>query len=371
VALAAQQALIVGAVNHDDVPVAGVNVIALLWPNSVTLGALAKGDSVPTIALPTVRADLSGRFSIRLDPASIPAAYRDVHGHTQVELQMTAGDHQVAWDFSATRRGTSWVSARPIGNGRQAAPTVETAVFDLGRSPRVTELAGRAAAQFASGGTAALRPVAAVGDVPDQSTSRISSRTALSNTPAVCVYVAGDYLYNRAEPFMHVYPGQHAPAKVTQSYGVDHSLGIAIGPGSWSGGSAGGTVTLSLTASGSRNLTSNSTVFNSINFRDYVNVCGWTHRQAISVYAILQRIDPAAEPAFLSCAEYSSGVYTKSRGVNITFRSEVNVGAVSVDAQSGWTSSSEVAWTVNSRSWLCGSSPSGWASAPEAEANSA
>jgi hypothetical protein len=124
-------------------------------------------------------------------------------------------------------------------------------------------------------------------------------------------------------------------------------IGIAVGAnGSWSGGAAGGTRTVSLAASGTMKAPGNSTFFNAINFNDYINVCGWTHRQVISVYAILSRVDSAAEPNFLGCTTYNSGRYVKSRGVNITYKSEVNVGPVSVNAQSGYNNDTELTWTV-------------------------
>jgi hypothetical protein len=85
------------------------------------------------------------------------------------------------------------------------------------------------------------------------------------------------------------------------------------------------------------------------------------------------RIDAAAEPNFTACSYYGPGyTVTKFRGTNITYASDVNVVVANVDAQSGWTTSTEVVWkTGGTRNGICGSGLEGWVTSPEAEANSA
>lgn len=355
------QAVAFGAVVRDGKPVGGATVHALVWPNTDALAALANGAPVPTQELPVAKTDASGRFVVNLASSNVGALYRDAKGRSQVELQVSDGTGRVSWSFTATPTMTGWTSVAQQDAGGSAPASV---VIDLGAASSVSQLSDTASSALANGATSAKSATTS------SSTEATIVVPDVPRPPGPCVYVAGSYLYNRAEPFMHVYPGKNSPATVLQSFGVDHSVGIAVGYSTgWAGGSAGGTATISLEASGSKTLTYNATAFNALNFRDYRNVCGWTNRQAISVYAVLQRIDTAAEPDFRYCASAPGTLYTKTRGTNVTFRAQVNVGPVSVDAHSGWNSSSSVTWHVNGPTQLCGSSQLGWASASEAEAN--
>jgi hypothetical protein len=359
--IALSQAVAFGAVVRDGKPASGATVQALIWPRTEALAALADGAPVPTKPLPPAKTDSSGRFLVNLDGSSLPASYRDAKGRSQVELQVSDGTGRVSWSFTATPSMSGWTSVAQQDAGTSAP---ESVVVDLGAASSVCQLAPNATEALASGTMSAKSATAS------STTDATIVVPDVPRPPGPCVYVAAGYLYNRAEPFMHVYPGRNSPATVLQSLGVDHSLGIAVGSSTgWVGGSAGGTATISLQASGSKTLTYNATAFNALNFRDYRNVCGWTHRQATSVYAVLQRIDTAAEPDFRYCSNAPGTTYTKARGTNVTFRAEVNVGPVSVDAHSGWNSSSSVTWHVTGPTQLCGSSTLGWASASEAEAN--
>lgn len=364
--------LVVGAVLRDGQPVGGARVVAQIWPNTDRLVALKSGDRVPSMTLPAVTSDASGRFRVDLDPSLVAGGFRDREGRAQVELLISDGTNQVSWSYTAAPTATGWTSTSAK---LAASDQTETALFDLGARANVSELTGEDAASFAAtssnrsdlAGRGQVSHVALMPKAP----SVLPGGADVPSPTGPCFYVARGWLYNRAEPFMHVYPGSKASATVEQSFGVSHTLGVAVQSGTtWTGGASGGSKTISLQARGSKLLTSNSTAFNTLNFRDYQNMCGWWHRQAETVNTILMRIDPAAEPNFTYCGFSSNGEYTKYRGINITFTNQVNVGPVSVNAQSGWTSSSSVTWHVRGYTGICGSNAQGWGSAPEAEANS-
>jgi hypothetical protein len=360
-AISLNQAVVSGAVLRDGKPVSGATIQTLVWPNTDTLTALADGAPVPTRQLPASKTDGTGRFVVTLADGNLPASYLDAKGRSQIELQVSDGGGRVVWSFTARPKASGWTS---VGQQNAGSSAAESVAIDVGATPTVTVLSDSGADGLANGSMSAKDAVA-IG-TPEATTVLPD----VPNPPA-CQYYGSTWLYNRVEPFAHVYPGSKAPATIYQSYNVDHTVGIALtGAHGWLGGSAGGSRTISLGASGARTLTYNATAFNSLNFRDYKNSCGWTIRQAMSVYAILSRIDAASEPDFTYCGFATSGDYVKHKGNNITFRNDVNVGPVSVDAQSGWSEETDIKWHVTSFTGICGPTAIGWVEGPEAEANS-
>lgn len=371
--------VVVGAVLNNGMPIAGATVLAYVWPNDKTAEA-STSRILQTKALTPVRTDVSGKFAITLNLSSLSTSYLDVKGRPNVELQVVGGSRMADWSFTAQPAAGGRFDAHAADGETNAAP--ETVLFDLGKST-ATELVGTSGVTFRSADSAAkatsgVTNHVATRAVPSALRAQVNAVFSASgngsspNSPAPACYYASPHRSetNRQEPFSHVYPGRTAPATIHQVYGVDHSIGIAYADGnSWTGGADGGTKTISLEAYGTKTLTGNSTAFNSLNFDDYVNICGWTLREASSVYAILSRIDAAAEPNFTYCTTYTSGTYGKIKGVNITYTNDTNVGAVSVNSQSGYNSSTELSWQINGKSQLCGSND-GWANAREAEANS-
>jgi hypothetical protein len=376
--LGAVSNVVVGGVLSNGAPIAGATVLAFVWPNDKTAEA-STAKILQTKALTPVRTDVSGKFAISLNLSSLSASYLDAKGRPNIELQVVGGSRMADWSFTVQPAAGGRFTAHAADGETSAGP--ETVLFDLGKST-ATELVGATATTFRSAdsavkATSGVTNHVATRAVPTALRSQVGALSANGtasspSVPAPACYYASPHRSetNRAEPFSHVYPGRTAPATIHQVYGVDHSIGIAYADGnSWTGGADGGTKTISLEAYGTKTLTGNSTAFNSLNFDDYVNICGWTLREASSVYAILSRIDAAAEPNFTYCTTYTSGTYGKIKGVNITYTNDTNVGPVSVNSQSGYNSSTELSWQINGKSQICGSND-GWANSREAEANS-
>jgi hypothetical protein len=352
-ATAAAPAIITGHVAVNGAALAGAKVLPDVWPNQATIDAMNGVGTLATRQLSTVVTDASGNFAVGLDPTSLAAKYLDDKGRPNIELQVVGNGKRTVWAFTAAKATSGWSVPSKVTSGDLSSSPASVS-FDLGSSSSVATTADGA-------------------DSDRIVTSNESSLETKSGSALACYWSAPHRSEtNRAEPFMHVYPGKTAAATVTQNYGVDHAVGIAFADGSsWAGGAAGGTHTISLAASGSKRLLANSTAFNALNFEDFVSPCGWTQRVAYQVYSILGRIDAAAEPNFTNCTPYGPG-YTliKSAGTNVTYHSQVNVGPVSVNAQSGYNSDSSVMWkTGGTLNGICGSN-NGWASAAEAEANS-
>jgi hypothetical protein len=364
--------LVSGTVVNGTAPLAGAKITPVVWPNSDVTSALADGADVPVMTLPAVTSTSTGNFMVNLDPSTLSSTYLDSKGRPQIELMIVGNGKYVTWDFTAVRSHSGWATTKSTQASDGGAGTAETLVADLGSKPTITEVDGDNAISLSSGKMSPA-DAQAVGDV-----SYTGSMPASAAGDAACVRQARSWLYDRQEPFAHVYPGRTAAEWIVQNFGTDHTLGIAISynGGAWGGGSAGGSKTISLSASGSVRLTANSTAFNSLNFRQYYETCGTGYTlkwEVDSVHGILTRIDAAAEPNFTVCDFYGPGfTVTKYRGTNVTYRSEVNVAVANVNAQSGWNSSTEVYWkTGGTRNGICGSTSLGWASSPEAEANSA
>ncbi|WP_405088110.1 hypothetical protein [Microbispora sp. NBC_01389] len=205
-------------------------------------------------------------------------------------------------------------------------------------------------------------------DVYNQAAAQFGMMTAASTRG--CVTEARGWHYGVQERFMEAHGWSGAKAKVTQSYGVDHQLGVGFKNtgGQWSGG---GSLKVDLLAHAERDGLISVWVYNKINYRDYTRVCtfltrveGPTERRPYSVHSLLTKFTKAKPVIFRDtnkCDTYSGGTLSKTTGKNATVNGGVDLGVVHVSAQSGWNSSSSVSWTIHKKTRICGNSPLGWA----------
>jgi hypothetical protein len=366
--------LVSGTVVNGTAPVVGAVITPRVWPDDDALAAIPQGGNVPLLDLPSVKSGSNGNFQVNLDPSTLPAKYLDSKGRPDIQLEINNAGRQITWRFTADRSSAGWTSTKNATDASVdgSTPPNETLVANFGSQAKVTEVDGDTANSFSAGKMSPSQAESA-GDTAETSNAVDTMAAPLGGA---CGVMKKSLYTNRQEPFTHIYPGGQAPVVTLQRYGVDHTLGIAISiqGGAWGGGSAGGSKTIALTASGSHTDTHNLTAFISLNFREYLEQCSsgsyeqW--RQAESVYGILTRYDAAAEPNFTACSQYTSGLYSKTTGVNITYHSDVNVIVANVNAQSGYNSSSAVSWKVLHKTNICGSNSTGWVNSPEAEANS-
>lgn len=199
--------------------------------------------------------------------------------------------------------------------------------------------------------------------------SAASAASAAAAAYPVCQKRAGAWYYGRSERFMAAYAWSGAKAKVSQSYGVDHQLGIGMKgfSGKWS---VDGTRKVDLNATNSKSGLVNVWAYNRVNYRDEVTWCDvWpstvTRRLPISVHSLLTKFTKAKPVVFRDtrkCQTVTSGMDpTKVHGKNYTIGTGVDLPALNVSAQSGFNYSSSITFDVTKTSWLCGSSPEGWA----------
>jgi hypothetical protein len=108
-----------------------------------------------------------------------------------------------------------------------------------------------------------------------------------------------------------------------------------------------------------------------VNYREYQYSCGGYSLRPYSLNAPLTKFTYSPHPRFSACKLYTGGTAWKSHGRNVTVSGGVDLGAVNVSAQSGYTSASSMTWVVTQPTQVCGSTRAGWASAPLAEAHAA
>lgn len=83
-------------------PAADVDVHAELWPADVA--GLKEGEPVPLHGIGTTRTDDDGRFAFALDPASVPAAFRnggDDEGWVQFRVMVDEPGAHASWELPA------------------------------------------------------------------------------------------------------------------------------------------------------------------------------------------------------------------------------------------------------------------------------
>lgn len=380
--------LVQGSILSNGSPVVGATVQAIVWPDLATQAALANGAAVPTINVPSVTTASNGSYSIAYNASSLPASYVNDNGDINVELQVTT-TAQTSFTFSTTAVSSGWTTTRSVNDGSDSTGALpETVSIDLGKSTATEAGDTTSLAAFRKGAKPATDPSAADAIVSQIVVTPVNAAQHKAMAVPNCVtcnpcqaWIAGSITPDRDEPFAYIHAGSKAPAYAIEHYDSSHSIGIAVSvSGSWTGGSAGGTLTVDMAASGSVLLGGNHAVFNAMNFRDYNNQCGTTHRQGIGLYALLSRIDATTEPPAsfdASCTTYHSASpihLIKHNGTNVTFNSQVSVGPVSVNAQSGWNDSTDEEWVTQSGStnYLCGNSATlGWVSSPQADMDSA
>jgi hypothetical protein len=411
----ASSVLVTGSVARSGRGVSA-DVVAVAWPNADVQSRLAVGARVPTRAVAAAHTDAWGRFAVTLAPDLLPGYVRDRQGRVDVQLLAADSREELGWNFTAApaaastsglgrpgtegartgwRPGGSPAAVHPVSvaldldsgtvqdvdadrtglvsDGRSvreetgAERSAATRTLVVRRTPAVTEgvVAARALRTSPAMRAALRRSTATAGRVP---------RTRPDLLKDTCHNSAGRWHYGLQEQFLTAYGWSGAKAKVTETVETTHTLGIGVlGSGS---AHQNGTRTVSATASAeSATNLMDQAVFNKVNYRDYFNSCyPTTWRRPVSVSDLLSKTPIVLEKRFATCAYKISGTYTKSSNRNATYSGGVDIGPVNVSAQSGYSSSTSISWTVRNvnkglKTALCGNTRSGWASSSQAEAH--
>lgn len=357
-----------GVVSRDGVPSRGAEVTAMVWPDAEALSALPTGATVRMRELGTVRTDSSGEFTITARPDSFGETYVSNEGSVDVTLNIHDRGRLMTWDYTA--------SAAPAAS----ATTWSTPQADMDRSPTPADIR----VDLGSQSYAVERhndPRRWVGNVGISQPTESVTAQAQESEKGCCMcapIIAQKWHYGRSEHFMAVYGWKYAKATVRQSRGVNHTLGIG-GRGSGGHWSASGTKTLDMTRSAThtQNRVVNANVYNKVNYRDfrrgrspYVH-CGAprTWRRPMSQHAFFTKFTRAHHPIYRgSCNPVErGGNVDKDQGKNLTYGFGVDIGPISVSAQSGYSNSSQIYWRARRKSRICTPSRKGWLRAARVE----
>ena len=202
-------------------------------------------------------------------------------------------------------------------------------------------------------------------------TKRSARMDALMRRRDDCQATVGPLIPNLREHFLNVFAWSGGKGSVTESSGVNHTLGVGAkvaGSGSWS---ASGTNTESFSSSAGQNGVVDSSVWNRVNYRDYGNTCSvMTYRRPVGYYVLLSNdwAQVAHQRFSGACSTRLAGSFwDTSSAQNRTYGTGMDIGPISVSAQSGYTGSMKLAFNFTKKSVLCGNSGSGLLSSSELE----
>ena len=349
-------AIAAGVVRLGSAPLPGADVIVRLWPDHATLAGLTEEDAVPLRTIGIGRTDLLGRYSFALDPAAVPAAYRDdASGVVDVEVIVANERVQARWSYSV--RGDEWAlaSAPPRTGGRPDTRfnLASGLVWEKVDDPRLW-VGGEELTRRAVAGTA-------LGPVTPDVRQLLGEPTARGFD---CDTHPGDIHYNRPEKFMWVKGTDSAAVRVTQAIGNEHTLGVALTySATGAGWSESGSETETFSASATKGgLKGPYYLWDAVNYRDYDNMCAPSYRRPYSYYDLISKVRWAGTARPLKYCTIKRRGYTAATGSakNVTFANGVDIGPIHVMANAGYDHGVDQQIHFRARRLLCWNNPEGW-----------
>ena len=364
-----------GVVTNNGRPEAGADVVLIAWPSQRVLDRVPEGGTAPLHILGAATTDEDGRFSIDVAPARLPAWTKSRDARVDLELQVANDSRQLYFNYTVEavpiaqgrRTGRLWAALASASVSRlRAAPNMR---FDLGRATG-WDVTNNPARWLDGKGNPYGRARAALA-AKVAVTSRTARMDSLLRGRDDCQATVGPLIPNLKEHFLNVYAWRGAKGRVTQSSGVDHTLGVGVKVSGQGGWSASGTNTKSFSASASQGKVVNSSVWNRVNYRDYGNTCSvLTYRRPVGYYDLLSNDwAPVAHPRFTaSCSTKLAGAdWDTGSARNRTYGTGMDIGPISVSAQSGYTTRMNLHFDFTRKSRICGNSNKGLVDSSELE----
>ncbi|HET7735810.1 MAG TPA: hypothetical protein VFK52_07540 [Nocardioidaceae bacterium] len=317
-----------GQVTHHGRPVPQARVLLHVWPPAAELAARPQGALVARPVVATARTDVDGRYSLHLDTDEV-RRFRSSSGTVDFQLETTYGGRAASLLFSA----------RPEGKGP---------------APKWSPTGAQDLHEF---------------DVDLGSGSSVPADGA-----DLCGHVElGRWFYDNREKFLHVHnwPGAQATVEQAIAGSSSHELGLAVKyPGMvWQ---PQGTLTLTqdeTSGSGARvSGIVNKALYNSVNYREII-VKTWSGheecyrtRRPMGFYDLLN--EPHTDITHVrfrkGCTIRRGGEIWKDSQKNQTFRSGLDLGVISVSAQSGYSEGTRVGFTITRPTRICTNNHEGW-----------
>lgn len=359
--------------NISGVGVSDGTVIARLWPDDQTTAALPEGASFDFYEIGTATTGDDGGFSFTLDPATIPADYIDNDG--RVDLEILGGN-----DVVMTTRFTTVEFIRDVTDAEGAA--------DTSPNPTLPRIGTWVAADNAAVPAAVDLDLGTIRDgspldeydvaVPNVAPAAILESILASGPGGGCFQTAGARRGPYLETFATIYGDGGVKGRIVQSTSSSHTLGIGVKYPGDTGFSASGTATKTsgFGYDSSYNVV-DAAVQNKVYYRDYKQGCttgtGATYTSQYEKPDGFYQAGPyykyAGHTNYTTCATGHAGhSYWRSSSKNGQFSGGVELPGANLSAQSGYSSSQEVAYQFTKQGKLCGSGGKPWGSAPRMSA---
>lgn len=368
-----------GLVARSGEPLANAEIVARVWPKKADLDKVPEGGRVNLKTVVVTKTDSGGHFRFRL-PDGLDSRYVGDDG--SVDLRVVASDSKnaVMWQYTATRGKSPsvarsghrvWSTAKSDAGGEARPADLR---FDLTPSSPQAYDANDDPAEWVTDDGARLTRSAASDARSTVLLPSSSVRSSASGAgPLTCGETKGTLYTGNPELFAVVSAWSGAKGTVYQSQSVSHTLGLGIqvdGPtGEWT---QNGTASLTLTQGAGAQLpgVADASVGNQVNYRLWYGTGDCfkiSETRPESTYAFLSIAEYHAHVSYTaSCSTaFHGGTYWKDSGKNVTFGAGIDVGWMSLSAQSGWTGDTKIEWVITQDSKLCGSTSQGWASSPE------
>lgn len=124
-------------VTWNGKPAKGAIIAISIFANSDVENKLADGQTLPTMRIPPVTSGADGRYGVAVDPATIPATFRE--GTKEIinfQIDVSYRGQQGEWNSTATACETESAGAAWCIDGESTQPELN---FDLGSRPTVLD----------------------------------------------------------------------------------------------------------------------------------------------------------------------------------------------------------------------------------------
>ncbi|MEV6980422.1 hypothetical protein AB0M95_04075 [Sphaerisporangium sp. NPDC051017] len=96
-----EKTIVSGVVARNGTPVYGADVLVVAFPAGDVLDTLPINAEVPSLLVGAASSNSVGRFSVNVDPASLPSQYVDARGRVQLEITIADDTREVRWNTTA------------------------------------------------------------------------------------------------------------------------------------------------------------------------------------------------------------------------------------------------------------------------------
>lgn len=370
-------AIAYGHVLDNGQGVANANVSAYVWPNGPTLAAKVVGTQLQTLRVGRALTDSNGEFEIDVNPTTIAAQYQEGDGSVAVQLVAQDATRRMEWNYS--------VQHVPALNGAQGSWILSSTTTEATGAPTPDALLDLGSATAWDTGNDPAAWVDETGNAVGASGRSSAAQTVVAGAgpidgPPQCYYMARAWHNGRPEHFMNMFAWSGARGEVRQWNSITHTLGIGLSvDGEFNDLKAGGTASLTFHNEGGGDVSQggllNTSVFNRVNYRDFVSTCSWgqpAQRRPVSVYDFLDTslFRNITHTYWYNCGSHRAGaIWSTLSAHEVTYEHGMNIIGFNVSSQSGFGAGTKISFHFSRFGYVCGPSPQGPLQSNEVEAS--